>query len=195
VLLTARTSEPLGRRKYWKMYEAACKHDLPVAFHFGGSGGGPITGAGFPSFYYEDHCGMPPAFEAQVISYIAEGVFEHFPSLRIVLIEGAFAWLPALSWRLDRAYGKLKEEIPHLKRLPSEYIKDHFWLTTQPMEEPARPEHFARIVERIGADKLMFATDYPHWDFDAPDEALPQWLPEDTRRAIMAENARAFYKL
>src|SRR5262249_61575628 len=67
VLLSARTAEPLGRRKYWKMYEAALEHELPVAFHFGGSGGGPITAAGFPSFYYEDHAGMPPAFEAQVI--------------------------------------------------------------------------------------------------------------------------------
>lgn len=195
VLLSARTEEPLGRRKYWKMYEAACAHDLPIAFHFGGSGGGPITGAGWPSFYYEDHCGMPTAFEAQVISYAFEGVFEQFPTLRIVLIEGAFAWLPALLWRIDNAYDKLKGEVPHLKRRPSEYIREHVWLTTQPMEEPERPEHFARIVDRIGADRLMFATDYPHWDFDSPVEALPQWLPEGTRRDIMAENARAFYGL
>src|SRR5919202_1047539 len=193
ILRAARTSEPLGGRKYWPIYEACAKHDLPVAFHVGGSGGTPITGAGWPSFYYEDHCGMPAAFEAQVISYVFEGVFYPFPNLRLVLIEGAFAWLPALTWRMERAYGKLKDEVPHLKRRPPEYVRDHIWLTTQPMEEPERPEHFARIVDRIGADKLMFATDYPHWDFDSPAEALPQWLPEETRRAILAENARAFY--
>jgi predicted TIM-barrel fold metal-dependent hydrolase len=195
VLLYARTEQPLGNRKYWPMYEACCKHDLPVAFHFGGSGGHPITGAGWPSFYFEDHCGMPAAFEAQVASYVFEGVFDRFPTLRIVLIEGAFGWLPALTWRMERAYAKLKAEVPHLKRTPAEYVRDHIWLTTQPMEEPEKPEHFARIVDRIGADKLMFATDYPHWDFDSPVEALPQWLPVDTRAAIMAENARAFYKL
>src|SRR5262245_8807809 len=195
ILMTARTTEPLGRRKYWPIYEACAKHDIPVAFHFGGSGGGPITGAGWPSFYFEDHCGMPAAFEAQVISYVYEGVFDHFPNLRLVLIEGAFGWLPALTWRMERGYDRLKDEVPHLKRRPAEYVRDHIWLTTQPMEEPERPEHFARLVDRIGADKLMFATDYPHWDFDSPGESLPQWLPEETRRAVMAENARAFYKL
>jgi len=195
VLLSARTTEPLGRRKYYPMYEAAVEHDLPVAFHFGGSGGSPITAAGFPSFYYEDHAGMPPAFEAQVTSFIFEGVFDRFPTLKIVLIEGAFAWLPALGWRMDRAYAKLKDEVPTLQRRPSEYLRDHFWVTTQPMDEPHNPDHFKRIVDNIGADRLMFATDYPHWDFDAPDQALPVRLPEEQERAIMAETARSFYKL
>jgi predicted TIM-barrel fold metal-dependent hydrolase len=195
VLMVARTAEPLGRRKYWPIYEAACKHDLPVAFHFGGSGGGPITGAGWPSYYYEDHCGMPAAFEAQLISYVYEGVFERFPTLRLVLIEGGFGWMGPLCWRMDRAYKQLKDEVPHLKRLPSEYVRDHVWLTTQPMEEPTNPAHFHSIVEHIGADKLMFATDYPHWDFDAPDLAMPVRLDRDVEAKIMAENARQFYKL
>ena len=47
-LLIARTKEPLGRRKYWPMYEAASRHDVPVAIHFGGAGGVPITGSGYP---------------------------------------------------------------------------------------------------------------------------------------------------
>ena len=41
VLMVVRTREPLGHRKYWKMYEAACRHDIPIAIHFGGAGGGP----------------------------------------------------------------------------------------------------------------------------------------------------------
>ena len=44
-------------------------------------------------------------------------------------------------------------------------------------------------------DRLLFATDYPHWDFDAPDQALPVKLPPDQERAIMADNARALYRL
>jgi len=65
VLLVIRTKEPLGRRKYWRMFEAAEKQGLPVGIHFGGSGGGPITGAGWPSFYIEDHCGMATAFRTR----------------------------------------------------------------------------------------------------------------------------------
>ena len=39
----------------------------------------------------------------------------------------------------------------------------------------------------------MFATDYPHWDFDAPDRALPSFLKSELRRKILAENARELY--
>jgi predicted TIM-barrel fold metal-dependent hydrolase len=196
VLFVVRTMEPLGSRKYWKVYEAALRHDLPIGIHFGGSGAGPITGAGKPSHYIEDHGGMPTAFQAQVASFVYEGVFEVFPELKVVLIEGGFGWLAPLMWRLDSCYKKLKMEVPHLKRLPSEYIREHFWLSTQPMEEPSRPEYFFQMLEHLDMnDRLMFATDYPHWDFDAPDMALPTGLDADLKRNILAENARILYKL
>ncbi|MGI8550171.1 MAG: amidohydrolase family protein [Dehalococcoidia bacterium] len=198
LMLVVRTSEPLGRRKYWKMYEAAQAHDLPIGVHFGGQGGFPTSGTGWPSMYLEDHAGMSTAFQSQLISLVLEGVFEQFPRLKVVLIEGGFGWVPPLAWRLDSAWKKLKAEVPHLKRLPSEYIKEHIWLTTQPMEEPHKPEHFLQLLEQAPwlEDRLMFSTDYPHWDFDDPNEALPKVkLPESVDRKIMAENARALYKL
>lgn len=196
VLLVARTHEPLGRRKYWKIYEAAVEHDLPIGIHFGGTGGCPITAAGWPSYYIEDHAGMPQTFQAQIASLVCEGVFEHFPTLRIVIIEGGFAWLPSLAWRLDQSWSRLRDEVPYLKRAPSEYISEHFWLTTQPMEEPRQHRHFMQLLEQLNdGEKLMFATDYPHWDFDSPGLALPANLPHTIRRNIMAENARAFYRL
>ena len=116
VLLLARTHEPLGKRRFWKIYEAAVRNNLPVGIHFGGSGGSPFTGAGWPSYYLEDHGGMPQAFEAQLISLVCEGVFEQFPTLQIIFIESGFAWLPSLLWRLDRAWEKLGEEVPHLRK-------------------------------------------------------------------------------
>jgi hypothetical protein len=195
VLLVARTREPLGRRKYWPMYAAAARYNLPIGIHFGGAGGWPITGAGWPSFYVEDHTGMPQAFQAQIISLVCEGVFEQFPTLRIVLIEGGFAWLPPLMWRLDHSWRRLRDEVPHLRRAPSEYIREHFWFTTQPIEEPPDPAYFGQLLEHLDMDDhMMFATDYPHWDFDAPDQAIPANLTPTLRRNILAENARAFYR-
>jgi len=196
VLLPARTREPLGRRKYWKMYEAAERHGLPVGIHFGGAGGWPITGAGWPSFYFEDHCGMPQSIQSQVISLVFEGVFDRFPDLKVVLIEGGFAWLPPLMWRLDRSWRLLRDEVPHLKRAPSEYIRQHFWFTTQPVEEPGTPEHFRQLLDQLNMDdRILFSTDYPHWDFDSPEMAIPGSVPKELRRKIMSENARALYKL
>ena len=195
VLLVARTKEPLGRRKYWPMYEAAVRHDLPIAIHFGGAGGWPITGAGWPSFYIEDHAGMPQAFQAQLISLIFEGVFAHFPTLKIVLVEGGLAWLPPLLWRMDRSWEQLREEVPHVTRPPSAYVREHCWLTTQPIEEPPQAHFFSQLLTQVAMnDRLLFATDYPHWDFDAPDQALPNVISGELRRQILLENASHFYR-
>ena len=196
VLFLVRTAEPLGRSKYRRIYEAALRHHLPVGIHFGGAGGGPITGAGWPSHYIEDHGGMPQAFQSQIISLVCEGVFEQFPSLKVALIEGGFAWLPPLMWRMDHCWRKLADEVPVLRHPPSTYIRKHFWLSTQPMEEPPRRGYFRQLLEHIDADdKLMFATDYPHWDFDSPESALPTGLDPGLRRKIMSENARSLYGL
>jgi predicted TIM-barrel fold metal-dependent hydrolase len=195
-LMLIRTAEPMGRRKYWKIYEAAVAHDLPVGVHYGGWGRGPITGVGFGSFYIEDSVGMATAFQDQLTSMVCEGVFERFPSLRIVLIEGGVAWMAPLMWRLDRAWKLLRTEAPRLNRLPSELIREHVWLTTQPIDEPPRDQDFAAMLEQMGmSDHILFATDYPHWDFDAPDRALPRGLSDEVREGIMGGNAHRCYRL
>lgn len=195
-LILVRTSEPLGHPKYWPMYEASVRNDLPIGIHFGGNGGNPLSSAGYPSFYIEDHVGNSQSFQAQIASLVLSGVFERFPTLRIVLIEGGFAWLPTLAWRLDRHWERLRDEVPEVKRPPSEYIRRNLYLTTQPMEEPNNLDHFHDLLEQLDMpDHIFFATDYPHWDFDAPDSALPVRLSDDLTRKILAENARAFYRL
>jgi predicted TIM-barrel fold metal-dependent hydrolase len=90
----------------------------------------------------------------------------------------------------------LRDEVPHLKRPPSEYIREHMRATTQPMEEPPDPKQLLQVIEHLGSDEmLMFATDYPHWDYDAPDRAFPVRLPSDMKKKIFSENARALYAL
>ena len=193
VLLLVRSPEPYGRQRFRPIFRAATEVGLPVGIHFGG-GGTPITGVGWPSYYIEDHTGMAQAFQSQVISLVCEGVLEELPECRIALIEGGFAWLPPLMWRLDKNYKGLREEVPWLTKLPSEYIRTQFRATTQPMEEPENAEHLLQIISMIGNDQfLMFATDYPHWDFDAPDRAIRPLAATALHRAVAAENARRFY--
>ena len=100
-----------------------------------------MTNSGYPSFYIEEMTEHATSAQAMVTSMIMEGIFERLPELKVVLIECGFGWLPALGWRLDKQWKRLKDEVPHLKMAPSEYIKKHFWVTTQPMEETENPDH------------------------------------------------------
>ena len=193
VLLLVRSPEPYGRQRFREIFRAAADVGLPVGLHFGG-GGAAITGVGWPSYYIEDHTGMSQAFQSQVISLICEGLFEEYNTLNLVLIEGGFAWLPSLMWRLDKNYKGLREEVPWLKKLPSDYIRQHFHATTQPMEEPDNSLHLQQILDMINKDDfLLFSTDYPHWDFDAPDRALKGITSPDLLDAITYKNAFSFY--
>ncbi len=196
VLLLARTSEPLGRRRYWPIYEAAERAGLPVAIHVFGYSGYPVSGTGWPSYYLEETTtGHATACQALVTSLVLEGVFERFKGLKVVLIEGGFGWLPSLTWRLDQHWPRLKAELPHLKRRPSEYVREQIWVTTQPIEEPGDPAHLVDLMRWIGFDRLLFATDYPHWDFDDPVRVLPPGLDPGVRRQIYSGNAKALFGL
>lgn len=196
VFLVTRTRDPLGSRRYWPIYEAACEYDLPIAVHFGGVGGSGITGAGSPTYYIEDHAGMAQSFQSQVTSIVSQGLFEIFDNLKFVLIEGGFAWMIPLMWRLDRTWEKLHKELPRVKKPPSEYIREHMWISTQPIEEPLYPHQFNQMLDQLDmTDRLMFASDYPHWDFDNPMRAIPSTVADAARRRIMAENASELYDL
>ncbi len=195
VLLLTRTAEPLGARRYWPIYEAASEAGLAVAIHAFGYGGNPITTAGWPSYYIEEMVGHAQTSEAVVTSLVTEGVFARFPKLKVIMVEGGFAWAPPLAWRLDKTWKRLKAETPLLTRAPSEYIRDHVWWTSQPMEEPEPREHLLDTIGWMGWDRLLFATDYPHWDFDDPATCLPLKLDEAQRRAFFRANADAVYGL
>ena len=195
VLLLTRTAEPLGARRYWPIYEAAEEAGLAIAIHAFGYGGHPITTSGFPSYYIEEMVGHAQTAQAVVISMVTEGVFARFPKLRVVMVEGGSAWAPSLAWRLDKAWTRLKAETPLLTRAPSEYIREHIWWTTQPIEEPEPREHMVDAMHWLGWDRFLFATDYPHWDFDDPATCLPVKMDEAQRRQFFIGNARAVYRL
>lgn len=195
IFLLTRSSTPLGNRRFWPIYEAAQRHDLPVGFHVFGAGGHPYVGAGWPTYYVEEGAGHSTSCQTVVTSLVMEGVLERFPRLKVVMIEGGFAWMPALKWRLDRLFDRMRLEVRHLKRRPSEYIASQIWLTTQPMEEPDVRTHLNEVMEDIGWDRLLFASDYPHWDFDDPFRAFPASVPKDRARQILIDNARRVYRL
>ncbi|HEX5501599.1 MAG TPA: amidohydrolase family protein [Thermomicrobiales bacterium] len=197
VLLPARAAAPYGNRRYHPLYEAALRHDLAIGIHFGGAPGNPPTAAGWPSSYLEEYAGMAHVFQSQLLSLVCEGVFDRFPALRVALIESGVTWLPATLWRLDKEWKGLRREVPWVRRLPSEYVREHVRLTTAPFDAPPEPRHLLQLIEQLGADDLLlYASDYPHRHDDAPDgHPWLDALPDALRRKIRYENARDFYRL
>ncbi len=190
---------PLGQELYWPMYEAAEEMGLPVAVHPGTEGrgiSGPPTPAGWPTSYIEWHTVLSQNYMAQITSLVLEGVFQKFPKLTFVAVEGGIAWLPHLMWRLDKNWKGLRELVPWLEEPPSAVIRRHVKLTSQPVEEPEKPEHLLQILDMIDAHQtLMFSSDYPHWDGDDPRYAFPRKLDEDLKQRIFYDTAAELYGL
>lgn len=195
ILILPRTDEPLGRRRYWPIYEAAERNGLPVAIHVGGTNGHPSTGGGWPSYYMEEHHAVAQTMQAVLTSLVFEGVFERFAGLRVVIMEGGLGWIPSLCARMDKHWLRLRSEVPHLKRLPSEHVREQVWFTTQPIEEPGSGAELVDLFDRIGWDRLLFSTDYPHWDFDDPRYAFKASLTEAQRTQLLYANAHELYRL
>jgi predicted TIM-barrel fold metal-dependent hydrolase len=63
------------------------------------------------------------------------------------------------------------------------------------MEEPDDPDEVLLVFEQIGWDRVLFSTDYPHWDFDDPKYALKANLPDDRRCQLFHDNAAKLYGL
>lgn len=191
---------PPGARKYDPIYRAAEENDLPVLFHSGLN-----TADGFPvisrtaNYYVEEHAvNHPFSHMWNLTTMIFRGVPERFPDLDIVFQEAGIGYIPYFKWRLDDHYLDRGDELPHLNKLPSDYIEDNWYFTTQPIGQTRKPtgsgaqDHLANIIEMVGAENLMFATDLPHPDFDVPSELedrVQSKLDQDQIDAVMGQNA------
>jgi predicted TIM-barrel fold metal-dependent hydrolase len=193
VLLLATGETPLGRSAYWPIYEAACRHDLPIGIHAGSSYRHPVTSVGWPSYHVEDYVAQTQGFQAQLASLIAEGVFAKFPALKVVLLESGVSWLPGFLWRFSKFWRGLRTEIPWVDRSPTEIVRDHVRLTIQPLDSPPGPGELERLLEHIGSDDmLLYASDFPHWHFEG-DDTIPEGVPASLLEQILVHNPLATY--
>ncbi|MBI0580720.1 amidohydrolase [Neobacillus cucumis] len=189
---------PLGKRHFWPLYELAQEYNLPIVLHPDTEGTAeyaPPNAVGPASTYAEWHTSLSLIAQRQIMSLVCEGVFEKFPNLKFNFIEYGFSWLPSLMWRLDKNWKALRSEMPWVKKLPSEYIRNNVRLGTQPIEESFHPKDIVQLIQMAKAEEmLLFASDYPHWDGDEKDQAFLHF-PEELKQKIFYENAKNSYRL
>lgn len=186
----------MGERHFHPIYEAAQRNGLPIINHPAGTENVFATAPGMaltPTYYLEWHSALGQVHQSNVLSLLCNGVFERFPELKVVIAEGGFIWAIESMLKLDRDWQGLRNEVPWVKRPPSEYLREHVWFTTQPFVEPHKREHLAPLLDMIYAeDTFLFSSDYPHWDFDNPKAALNA-VDRELRERICTVNPHTVY--
>jgi predicted TIM-barrel fold metal-dependent hydrolase len=189
----------LGHPYYYPIYEAAAEADLAILTHTGQGtylGNPARTAGGNAANYFQNHTLMCQIAMAEVVSIVADGVLQRFPTLKFVFLEYGFSWMLHLMWRMDAEWRSLHADAPWLVEQPSHYIRQSIRCSTQPIDQPERKGDLAQMVEMIHGDEiLVFSTDYPHWDNEFPDNALNGLSAEMQERIFYKTALETFPKI
>lgn len=178
-------------------YAAAVELDMPLGIH--GAPGIHLPKIGVDRFtnYIQVHCiSFPFDQMTAMTALVSGGVFERHPQLRVAFLEAGAGWVPFFIDRLHEHYEKRGDWIEGgWRRDPHEYLRaGNIWVTCEP-EEPILPG----VIDVLGDDFIMFASDYPHWDGEWP-ESTNQLrnrsdISQQSREKIGGLNAQRFYGL
>lgn len=175
---------------YDPLYKTIQELGVPLMIHEGSGAYLPTAGADrFPGQWFFTHTVSHP-FEQMLasLSLICKGTLEKHPDLQVVFLESGAGWLPYWLWRMDEHQEILPFQVPWLKLKPSEYFRRQCYTSFEPDED-----HLGEAIAAIGADRVLFASDYPHWDAKlsgSPQAVIERTdLSSETKKKIMGENA------
>jgi predicted TIM-barrel fold metal-dependent hydrolase len=193
VLPTSGVNPLWGDRKYDPIYEVAQAADIAVMFHAGGSLMLPVLPFDLrqlDSWFSQHTYSHNIALMASLTNLLSTGVPVRFPKLRMIFIEAGISWVLHLMQRLDRAWEDHRDERLLLTEPPSTYMRHNMYFATQPIEEPESLRDMAEVIRLMGGeDTVLFASDYPHHDFDHPKKIYDIPVSVEVKRKIMGENA------
>ncbi len=177
-------------------FYAECERlGVPVCFHTAPGHPG-VMAAGIErsnNFFVTHAIAFPVELMIASASLIAAGIPERFPRLKFGFFEAGISWVPYWIERLDEHYEKLAGHVPALTKAPSEIMRgEQFFYSCEP-EEHRLPE----AIEDVGADRIMYASDYAHWDCEYPNSvreiAEREEVPAEIRRKLLFDNAARFF--
>ena len=187
----------MGDPYFFPLYEEAERLNVPICVHmFLGRYGSEATGTmRVDKFFYSHLFGHTFEQMIALAVVLGEGLLDRFPKLRFVFLESGCGWLPYWFYRLDEHHEVLGNQVPALHTTPSELLKrEQLYFSCE-----ADETELAHVIETIGDDWIVFASDYSHFDSRFPGAAKPiienQQLSDPSKRKILNDNARRLYPL
>jgi len=183
----------LGHKDYDVFWAEAQELDFAIGIHEG-TGGMPAAGADrFEELAPRHIVSHTVEMMLASLSIIWDGVCERFPKLRIAFLESGGGWIAAWLDRMDRHcddHGVFTDS--PLSMLPSEYFKRQCWISYEPVEGSLE-----YLVDYVGAERILWATDYPHPDgfFPGAPQMIAEKLSDENKPKVLAESAKQFYGL
>jgi uncharacterized protein len=193
-MVTTVRHNPVHDNSHMKIYRAIEERGLALSFHSGFHWGESVF-RGCNRFISVHALGFSFYNILNLTNWVINGLGERFPKLPVIWIESGLAWVPFLMQRLDHEYMMRTSDCPTLKKKPSDYMREMYY-STQPMEVQDR-EALQCTFRMINAEtQLMYASDYPHWDFDLPSVIydLP-FLSEKAKHNILGGTAARLFRL
>jgi predicted TIM-barrel fold metal-dependent hydrolase len=184
----------LGHRRFDPIYAEAERLGVPIGYHASGTDLNNLGAEPFPKFIQAHTMSHVTGQMRQMVSTIFEGVPERFPRLKLAYLEAGVGWIPYFVQRMDEEFEKRGHvEAPALRKLPSEYVKSGNVYVSCEADEALLPA----AIDYLGADQILYASDFPHWDHTYP-KSLKELgdrpdVPEDTKRRILWDNPRRLY--
>jgi predicted TIM-barrel fold metal-dependent hydrolase len=190
--------EYLDHAAYDPLYDVLEETGLVLGVHEALGVRAPTIGRDrFEGFAARHACSHPLEQMAAATALLLGGVCERHPSLRIAFLESGTGWLPYWLARLDEHREWMQtSECSGLSLAPSEYFDRQCVISSDPEDTLA-----GFVIDRVGADHVMWASDFPHPDAAFPD-AVEQFLAhlggvdlDAAARRVLWDTPLAFYRL
>lgn len=197
--------QPLIGDPHWNpLWEVAVELDLPISFHIGSGDMAEglvktrVATYGRMAAFTELAVDIFLRNGLQLNDLLMSGVLARYPKIKFVSVESGIGWIPFVLEAMDYQFkgNSVAEEHPEFDRLPSEYFARNiyacYWF------EQTAPR---RLIDKIGADNVLFETDFPHPTSLYGDEVHARIkgglsdCEESVRRKILWGNAQKLYKV
>jgi predicted TIM-barrel fold metal-dependent hydrolase len=151
----------LGSCDYDPLYDVLEQHELTLSVHEGLGVMGPTIGRDRAEGFAMRHAMSHPMEQmAAMGSLMLDGALERHPTMQVAFLESGTGWLPYWLARLDGHAEWMEEsETRELTLRPSEYFDRQCVICTDPDDPLA-----TWVVGEVGADHVMWASDFPHPD-------------------------------